>query len=152
MTVVLPLTDDQIVILRAVHGRQNRSGRPGNSWTNVFSIVPERLADAISEVLNSKNRQLGRRMFLITRQKHVKHTIEFLCKTNGVTLTLCSSFFCPFPLCQTSQQSQVRLLVYRMRPLKLVKYAHDLSSYAFHPTTSRRLHECRPTQGGAGYE
>jgi len=69
--VALALTVDQIVILRAVHGRQNRSSRPGNCWTNVISMVPERLADAISEVPNSKNQQLGRQVFLIARLKHM---------------------------------------------------------------------------------
>jgi len=34
------------------HGWQNRSGRPGNCRTNVCSVVPEKPADAISDVLN----------------------------------------------------------------------------------------------------
>ena len=34
------------------HEQRNRSGRPGNRPTNVFCMVAEKLADAISEVLN----------------------------------------------------------------------------------------------------
>ena len=62
-----------LYMLRAIamptsnHGQWNRSGRPGDRRTNVCSMVPESLADAISEVLNSNfsmlhmdNRLLGR--------------------------------------------------------------------------------------------
>ena len=38
-----------------LHGWRNRSRRPGDRWINVYSMVPERLADVISEVLNSTN-------------------------------------------------------------------------------------------------
>jgi len=45
--------------------------------------------------------------------------------------TLCSSFFCPFPLCQTSEKSpllQVRLLATYVQNASsnLIKYARDL--------------------------
>ena len=49
---------------------------------------------------------LARRVSLIVG---LKQTMEFLCKANGTT----SSFFCPFPLFQTSEKTsflQVRLL------------------------------------------
>jgi len=59
---------------------------PATAGPNIFSMVPERLADAISEVLNSKNRQLGRRVFLITRLKHMKQCIEFCVKQMGSLL------------------------------------------------------------------
>ena len=36
------------------NGQWNRSGRPDDCRTNVCSLVPEKAADAISEVLNSK--------------------------------------------------------------------------------------------------
>jgi len=55
-------------------------------------MVPERLADAISEILNfprfmwMANRQLGRQVSLIARLKHMKQTIELLVKANGTTL------------------------------------------------------------------
>jgi len=38
-----------------IQGRWNRCGKPGNRRTNVCCVVPEKLADAISEVLNSEN-------------------------------------------------------------------------------------------------
>jgi len=40
--------------LTVEHGRHNRSGRPGDRRTNVCSLVAEKPADVISEVLNSK--------------------------------------------------------------------------------------------------
>ena len=51
-------------------------------------MVPERLVDAISEVLNIQkfstlrvdNWQLAREVFLITRLKHMKQTMEFCVK------------------------------------------------------------------------
>ena len=55
-------------------------------------MVSERVADAISEVLNfprfmrMANRQLGRQVFLIARLKHMKQTMELLVKANGATL------------------------------------------------------------------
>jgi len=39
--------------LDLLHGRRNRSGRPGECQTNVCSMVPEKLADVISEVLQN---------------------------------------------------------------------------------------------------
>ena len=39
----------------AHHWRQNIFGRPSDHQTNVCSVVPKRLADVISEVLNSKD-------------------------------------------------------------------------------------------------
>jgi len=38
-----------------LHGWQKRSSRPADHWTNVCSVAPEWLVDAISEVLNSPN-------------------------------------------------------------------------------------------------
>jgi len=68
-----------VLKLILVHGRWNRSGTPGDHHTNVCSMVPERLADAISEVLIQKisalrtdNQLLGRRVSLITELKHMK--------------------------------------------------------------------------------
>ena len=37
-----------------IQEQQNRSGSPGDHRTNVCSMVPEKPADAISEVLKSK--------------------------------------------------------------------------------------------------
>ena len=58
------------LLINNSHGWQNRSRRPGNRQTNVCSMVPERLGDATSEVLNSKinsvlctdNQLLGRQV------------------------------------------------------------------------------------------
>jgi len=77
------------------HGWWNRSGRSGNCRTNVCSMVPERLADTISEVINSKffsmlcanNRLLGRWVSLISGLKHMKQTMEFMCNAIGPLYT-----------------------------------------------------------------
>ena len=56
--------------------------------------------------LHADNQLLARRVSLIVG---LKQTMEFLCKANGTA----SSFFCPFPLFQTSEKTpllQVRLL------------------------------------------
>jgi len=79
------------------HERWNRSGRSGDCQINVCSMVPERLVDAISKVLNSKNflrfmqiigKLLARRLSLIAGLTHIKKNMESSCKTNGHTISM----------------------------------------------------------------
>ena len=96
-----------------MHGWRNRFGRPGDRRTNVCYMVPGKASrcDLRSRkfqkfsVLHMDNQLLGRRASLIAGLKHMKQTMEFMCKANGATLSICCGFFCPFPLCQTSQKS-----------------------------------------------
>ena len=72
------------------HGRRNRSGRLGDRRTNVCSLVFERLADAISEVINFKN--FPRFARIVDSLEHgcleplSGNTWRILCKANGATL------------------------------------------------------------------
>ena len=84
---------------RRWNGWWNRSGRPGDCQINVCSMVPERLADAISKVLNSKNfSALHADNWLPTCLLSLdwntwKRIWNLHVKQTG---TLCSSFICLF--------------------------------------------------------
>ena len=58
-------------------------------------MVPERLADVTSEVaipkissLRVDNQLFGEWVSLITAMKHMKQTMEYLCKANGATYSM----------------------------------------------------------------
>ena len=54
--------------------------------------------------LRTDNQQLAKWVSLIARLKHMKQTVEFLCKANGATLHYVLASFVLLILCQTSQK------------------------------------------------
>ena len=92
------------------HGWQNRFGRTGDRQTNIWCMVPEKPADAISEVLHfvlhTDNQLLARWVSLIAE---LKKTMELLCKANGTTLHYVLASFVLFH----SVRPQKRLLYIR---------------------------------------
>ena len=54
-------------------------------------------------------------------------TIELLYVADG-TISHCSSIFCPFPLCQTSEELPLlQLCSYRMCQMKFIKYVRNIN-------------------------
>ena len=91
--------------------------------TNV-SMVPERLADVTSEVaipkissLRVDNQLFGEWVSLITAMKHMKQTMEYLCKANGATY----SMFYPLSFSTLSDLSKISFIAGKAAccPLKL---------------------------------
>ena len=78
-----------------LHGWWNRSSRPSDCWTNQCLFYGAWKASRCDlrgtkfqkfTVLKVDNQDLGRQVSLIARLKHMKQTMELLCKANGATL------------------------------------------------------------------